>query len=498
MKNPAERAENLVKALHSKIPLLHIGGMGVESDGNATIQICNPADGSPIGRCPAANAKDVERATRAARRAFDDTWAEYPPSERANILWRAADLLEREAHDLAVLESLQTGKTFREALTSDVTAAINALRYYAGWVNKRAGEIYDLGGGFVGYGHVEPMPVVGAIISWYFPLASAVWKIAPALAGGSTVVLKPSELTPLTALRLAELMVDAGLPPGVLNVVTGFGHQAGEALAQSPDVQALSFTGSIESARRILLSSAKSNLKRVHLSLGGKGANILFQDANLQRAVSAAWKAIFSARGEVPWAGSRLLVHASLYEEVAGKIADRAREILIGDPLDEHTEMGPLISEPQLKKTLAYVELGRREGARLVAGGTRDVEGTKSAGYFVKPTVFMDVTPTMRIFKEEIFGPVLSILPFEDEEEAVALANGTDYGLANAVWTADLARAHRVARKLQAGVVWINHHDHLDPALPLGGTGLSGHGRDLGRAGLDQFSQTKAIYLPSR
>jgi aldehyde dehydrogenase (NAD+) len=498
MKSPHQRAEQIIHALHARIPLLYIGGLGVESEGNATIQVPSPIDGVAIGRIAAANDRDVERAIRAARHAGEEGWSDAPPSERSAILWRAADLLEQEAIDFAILETLETGKTLRESSTYDVQSAIAALRYYAGWASKRAGEVHDLGGGFVGLSQIEPHPVVAVILSWASPLLSAAWKIAPALAAGCSVVLKPSERTPFGAIRLAELFAKAGLPQGALNVITGFGHQAGESLAMSHGASVLSFSGSIDTARRVVLASAKSNLKKVHLSLGGKSANILFDDASLKRALAACWKAIFTGRGEAPTAGSRLIVHESIYDDAVTIITERAREIIVGNPFDEHTELGPLISEEHLKRVLAYVELGRREGARLVAGGTRDVEGAKATGWFMRPTVFMDVTPTMRIAREEISGPVLSVLKFKTEDEAIEIANGTDYGLAAAVWTRDLGRAHRAARKLRAGVVWINHYDHLDPSLPFGGSGLSGHGRDLGRAGLEQFCQPKAIYLPTR
>lgn len=492
-----DRAEQLIRTLQNKTPMLYIGGLGVESEGNATIQVTNPYDGTMLGRCPAANRRDVDRAVKAGLRAFEDGWADMPPAERANILWRAADVIESSAHDLAILESLQTGKTFREALTTDVSSSVAALRYYAGFVSKRAGQVYDLGGGFIGISQQEPHPIVAAIMHWSFPLASAVWRAAAALAGGSSVLLKPSELTPLSVFRFAELMQKAGLPPGVLNVVTGFGHITGEAIAEHPDIPALSFSGSIENARRVLVASAKTNLKAVHPILGGKGANIIFEDANVKRAASTAWKAIFTARGEISTAGSRLLVHQDLYDEICAVVTHRAREIVLGDPLDDHTEMGPVISEEQMKRVLAYVEIGRKEGARLVAGGSRDVDGHRSSGFFVKPTVFMDVEPSMRLAKEEISGPVLTILPFKNEDEAVEIANSTDYGLANAIWTRDLARAHRVSRRLRCGIVWVNHYDHVDPALPFGGTKLSGFGRDLGAEGMNQFSHSKAIYIPS-
>jgi aldehyde dehydrogenase (NAD+) len=498
MKNVHQRAEQLIKALQAKIPLLSIGGLNVESDGSATLQVCSPADGSLVGRVPGANELDVDRAVAAARSAFEGAWGETSPQERASVLWRAADLVEAEAQDLAVLEVLETGKTVREVVAHDLASTVSALRYYAGWVTKRGGMVHDLGGGMLGYALPEPHPVVGVITPWSAPLTAAAWKCAAALAAGSAVVVKPSELTPFTTFRLGDIFAKAGLPSGAFNVITGFGQPAGEALALHPGVDALAFSGSIETARRLQVASAKSNLKPVHLVLGGKSAAIVFDDAAVQKAVSAAWRAIFTARGTAPTGCSRLIVHESIYPEVVSMVTDRARQIVVGDPLDDHTELGPVVSEEHMKRILAYVELGRREGAKLVAGGTRDVEGIKAAGFYVKPTVFMDVRPEMRIAREAIPGPVLVVLPFKKEEEAIAIANGTDYGFATAVWTRDLGRAQRVAKKVRTGVVWINAYDLTDPALPYGGTHLSGHGRDLGRAGLEQFTTYKALYVPAK
>ncbi|MBI2374666.1 MAG: aldehyde dehydrogenase family protein [Deltaproteobacteria bacterium] len=498
MKSSAsQRAETLVKTLRERPPVHFIGGVGAEPDGGATLKIINPADGQMVARSAGGNDRDVDRAVRSAQGAFDDGWPLTTPSERASLLAAAATTLETNARDFAILTTLETGKTYRESLTIDVQWAIAALRYYAGWTTKSAGELHDLGGGYLGLVSREPQRVVGAITSWQFPLAFAAWKAGAALAAGACLVIKPSKHTPLATMRFAELLTKAGVPPGVINVVTGDGPSAGNALALHPGVESVSLSGTIETARRVLVASAKSNLKPIHLTLGGKAANILFEDADMKRAMASAWKAIFAHRGAMCTAGSRLLAHHTLYDDVVHTITARARQLVVGDPLDDHTEMGPIISEAQMNRVLGYAELGRQEGARLVAGGGRDVEGTKANGFFVSPTVFMDTDPSMRITQEEIPGPVLTIQSFRHEDEAIEIANGTSYGMAAALWTADLRRAHRVARKLRAGVVWVNQYDVIDPSLPFGGRGLSGQGRELGESGLAQCQATKTIYVPA-
>ncbi|MBI4818542.1 MAG: aldehyde dehydrogenase family protein [Deltaproteobacteria bacterium] len=491
-----QRSEAITKTLRERPPVHFIGGVAAEPDGGSTLQVLNPSNGQLVARIAGGNEKDVDRAVRSAQSAFDEGWPNTPPAERANVLLNVAAAVEAAARDFAILTSLETGKTYREALTVDVSWSIAALRYYAGWATKTAGEVHDLGGGYLGLVNREPQRVVGAITSWQFPLAFASWKVAAALAAGACVVVKPSKHTPLTTIRFAEIFAKSGLPPGVFNVVTGDGPGAGAALASHAGVESLSLFGSIETARRVLVASAKSNLKPIHLTLGGKAANIVFEDADLKKALAAAWKAIFAHRGAVCTAGSRLLVHHTLYDEVVHTVTARARQLVVGNPLDDHTEMGPLISEAQMNRVLAYVELGRKEGARLVAGGGRDVEGAKASGFFVNPTVFMDAKPTMRISQEEIPGPVLTIQPFRHEEEAIEIANGTAYGLAAALWTNDLRRANRVSKRLRAGIVWVNLYDVIDPSLPFGGRGLSGQGRELGPSGLLQCQSTKTVYLP--
>jgi acyl-CoA reductase-like NAD-dependent aldehyde dehydrogenase len=498
MKNVPQKVEHILKILHTRSPILFIGGIGVEAEGAGTMQIVSPTDGQHVGRVPGANDRDIERAVRTAETAFVTDGAELSPTDRAAILWRAADLVEQEGDELAVLLALETGKPIREARTYEVEGAVALLRYFAGWATKISGESHDLGPSLIGYTLREPVPVLGIICSWASPLRGLAGKVGAGLAAGSAMVIKPHELSPFAALRFVELLHKAGLPAGLVNFVTGFGHVAGEALAMHPSVGALAFSGSIETARRTLVASAKSNLKPVHLVLGGKSANIVLADGAVAKAVAATWKSIFTGRGTSGVAASRLIVHESVYEEAVSIVTERARQIVVGDPLDEHTDLGPLPSEEHLRRFLAYVDQGRREGARLVAGGARDADGGKAAGYFVRPTVFMDVTGDMRIAREEVAGPFLTVLRFRKEEEAIALANGTDYGMAAGIWSSDVGTAQRLARRVRAGTVWINRYGEVDPAMPFGGQRLSGSGRELGRVGVEAFAPPKAIYVSTK
>lgn len=497
MRDRRNRAETLIRIQQERIPHLFVGGLDVESESNATMPVINPATGEPIGRVPAANVRDVEKAVESARRAHDE-WGDTTPGERTKLLMQLAEVMANEATDLAILETLQTGKTFRDVLDSDVKEAIEVVRYFAGWTDKRSGELYDLGDHTLGMVSWEPHPVLAAILPWSAPFATAMRKVAMALALGSSIVLKAPEQAPLSVLRIGEMLRDVGLPPGVVNIVTGHGNQAGEALAQSSHVAVLSYSGPTEGARHVLVGAAKSNLKTVHFELGGKAALILFEDGDVGRATDAAVRGIFSARCVEPGACARMLVHEALYERVSQALAARAKEIVLGDPLDEHTELGPMITEEHMRRVLKYVELGRREGAKLVAGGARETTGTRSLGFYIRPTLFVEVKPSMRIAQEEIAGPVLCVIPFRNEDDAVSIANGTDYGRLASVWTKDLARAHRMAHKLTAGVVQINRYEGSSVALAQGGAKFSGQGRDLGRLALDQYSRTKSVYLPTR
>jgi acyl-CoA reductase-like NAD-dependent aldehyde dehydrogenase len=474
---------------------LHVGGRFVEPREGGTIPVVNPATGEKLCDAPAATAADVDLAVKAARRAFEGgPWRTMSARERGALVRRLADLLWQRREEFALVESLENGKTFREAIRGDVAPGAACLAYFSEWPVRILGEVLPVDGPFHTYVVKEPVGVVGAIVPWNYPTSLMCWKLGPALAAGCTVVLKPSELTPLTALKLAELSQEAGFPEGVLNVVPGLGDAAGEAIARHPDVDKVSFTGSIRTARRLLRAAGETNLKRLTLELGGKSPQLVFADADFERAVNACFWGIFGNKGETCNAGSRVLVQAKAHDAFVEALAARARAMRVGDPLDPATEMGAQVSRRQLETVLGFVQAGRAEGARLVAGGARDVEGAKAKGSFLSPTVFAEVRPEMTIAQEEIFGPVVACLRFEDEAEALAIANGTRYGLAASIWTADVARAHALARRLQAGVVWINCFNEFDDAAPFGGFKESGWGRDLSHHALDGFLAVKAVW----
>jgi len=476
-------------------PQLFVGGRFVEPQEGGRIPVVNPATGEKLCDAPAGTAQDVDAAVRAARRAFESRpWRAMSARERGKVLRRLADALWERREEFALVESLENGKTFREAIRGDVAPGAATLAYWAEAPVRILGEVLPVDGPFHTYVLKEPIGVVGAIVPWNYPTGLACWKLGPALAAGCTVVLKPSELTPLTALKLAALAQEVGLPEGVLNVVPGYGDAAGEALARHPDVDKITFTGSIRTARRLLHASAETNLKKLTLELGGKSPQIVFADADVERAVEACFWGIFGNKGEVCNAGSRVLVDARAYDGFVGALADRARRMVVGDPLDPRTEMGAQVSARQLETVLGYVQRGREEGARLLAGGERDMDGANGRGSFVRPTVFADVRPEMTIAQEEIFGPVLACLRFSGEDEALAIANGTRYGLAASIWTRDVARAHALARKVESGVVWINCFNEFDDAAPFGGFKQSGWGRDLSHHALDGFLQLKAVW----
>ena len=475
---------------------LFINGRWESAQCGRSIDIINPATGELLTTVPDSDAADVDRAVAAARASFESkSWRGMDPSKKEKILWNIAEILLQHREELAVLESMENGKTVREAGGADVDPAIDAFRYYAGWVRKLYGETIPVDGPFLNYTLREPVGVVGGIVPWNYPLQIAAWKVAPALACGCSVVLKPSEWTPLTALKLAEYCSAAGLPEGVLNVVTGYGQTAGEALALNMDVDKISFTGSIRTARRLLAASGESNLKRLSLELGGKSPNIIFPDCDFDAAIKSAFWGIFANKGEICSAASRLLVHEDIHDRFVDELVARAGKLKVGDPLDKGTQMGSQISGRQMERILDYIKSGQEEGARLRCGGERDTEGAKAKGFFVKPTIFSEVTPQMKIAQEEIFGPVLCALKFRDADEAVEIANCTIYGLVAAVWTRDVKLAHRMASDIKAGSVWINTYNGFDTASPFGGYKQSGFGRDLGSYALEQYTNVKSVWV---
>jgi acyl-CoA reductase-like NAD-dependent aldehyde dehydrogenase len=479
--------------MDQKVDLKHyelfIDGKHVEpTTGEYTIDL-DPATEEPIAEVAQGGKADVDKAVSAARAALK-VWGKMRAAERGRILQRAAELLEHHQEELIEIESLDAGKPLAAVRRQDMAAVIDTVRYYAGWCDKITGQVIPARPDALTYTVREPVGVVAAIVPWNFPLMIGMWKIAPALACGCTVVVKPAELTPLSILRVAEIFLEAGLPPGVLNVVCGKGSVVGEALVRHSGVDKVTFTGSPKVGRGIM-EGAASNFKKVTLELGGKSANLIFADANLDRAVRAASSGIFFNAGQVCSAGSRVLVERPVYDDVVQRLAERARGIRVGDPTDPKTTMGPVISAGQMKTVLNYIDIGKAEGASVVTGGAR----IGDQGYFIEPTVFANVEHEMRISQEEIFGPVLSVIPFDDEEDALRIANGTAYSLAAGVWSADIGRVHRVASGLKAGTVWINTYGYTDVRLPWGGSGESGLGREHGDAAIENFTQPKAIWL---
>jgi acyl-CoA reductase-like NAD-dependent aldehyde dehydrogenase len=473
---------------------LFIGGHWEEPEGGRTLPVENPATEEVLCEVAAAGGSDVDRAVAAARSALDGDWGwKITPRERGQILWRIADALEARIDELARLETLDNGKPIYESRYVDVPAAIEALRYFAGWADKITGETLPVSGPVVlAYTLREPVGVVAAITPWNFPLIQALWKIAPALACGNAVVHKPASYTPLTALKLAEIAAESGLPPGVLNVVTGSGAEVGNALVAHPQVNKVSFTGSTEVGRDVMRGAADT-IKRVTLELGGKSPNIVFADADLDAAAKGAYTGIFYGKGEVCAAGSRLFVEEAVHGELMERLLQRTKRLAPGDPLDPRTRLGALVSRKQRDTVLGYIEEGRREGARVVHGG--EPVSVNGKGWFLQPTILDGVRNDAKVAQEEIFGPVLAVIPFREVDEAVALANASIYGLAAGVWTRDVAKAHQVARRLQAGTVWINQYNWYDSAAPFGGYKQSGFGRELGKQALEAYTEVKTVYV---
>ena len=474
---------------------LLIGGDWTEARSGRTFTTVNPADESVITSVAEAGADDVDAAVSAARAALETgPWGRMSGAERGKLLWEMGELVLERISSLALLETMDTGKTLFDSGKIEIPMAAQILQYYAGAASKIDGR--TLAGRVAAFTLTlkEPVGVVGAIVPWNFPLLLATWKVAPALAAGCVVILKPASVTPLTAIELGRIGLDAGLPPGVLQVLPGSGSGAGMALVRHPGVDKIAFTGSTEVGRTVLREAA-GTMKRVTLELGGKSPNIVFADADVDAAIKGAFSGIFYNKGEVCAAGSRLFVERSIHERFVSDLAARADAVTLGDPREKSTRMGPVVSSSQMDSVLGYIEAGKREGARLAAGGRRAAEVNGGKGYFVRPTVFDGVTPAMKIAREEIFGPVLAVLPFEDAADAVAQANATVYGLAAGVWTRDVAKAHRVARAVKAGTVWVNTYNLYDPALPFGGFKQSGFGRDLGMEALDGYLETKSVWI---
>ncbi len=472
-----------------------IDGRWVNAVSGKTFPTYNPATGEVLAQVAEGDHADTDLAVKAARRAFDSgPWSRLTPSERGKLVWKLADLLEEHIEEFATLETLDNGKPLGVARAADVPLAVDMFRYMAGWATKLEGTTipisvpYTPGAQYLAYTLREPVGVVGQIIPWNFPLLMAAWKLAPALASGCTVVLKPAEQTPLSALRLGELIVEAGFPEGVVNIVPGYGETAGAALAAHDLVDKIAFTGSTE-VGKLIVHAATGNLKKVSLELGGKSPNVVFKDADLDIAIGGAASAIFFNHGQCCCAGSRLYVERPVFDEVVEGVAAKAAKIKVGAGLDPKTNMGPLVSEEQLQRVCNYLEIGMAEGAKAASGGHK-IDGK---GYFVEPTVLVNTTESMKVVKEEIFGPVVTAIPFDNPEELLNRANDSIYGLAAGIWTHDITKAHRTAAMLRAGTVWINCYNIFDAALPFGGYKQSGWGREMGKDVLNLYTQTKAV-----
>jgi phenylacetaldehyde dehydrogenase len=491
-----DRAQRIQTALATGPRQLLIDGKRVPSESGATFEAINPATGQTLATVARGNAADIDRAVAAARRAFENpAWRTLSANDRANLLLKLADLIEKEADELAVLETLNNGKPAHLTRLVEVEGSIKTFRYFAGWPTKFGGETLPVSprGGvqILNYTTREPVGVAGLIVPWNYPLSMAAWKVAPALAAGCAVVLKPAEQTPLTALRLGELALEAGFPPGIFNVVTGFGD-AGAALVAHPGVDKIAFTGSTEVGKAIVRASA-GNLKKVSLELGGKSPHIVFPDADLDLAAASVANGIFFNQGQTCTAGSRLYAHASCFDRVLEGITTAARKLKVGDGLLPTSDLGPLVSQEQWDRVNGYVEIGRKEGAELVTGGKRP-QGL-DRGYFFEPTVFAKTHGQMRIVREEIFGPVLTALVWKDVDDLVAMANDSEYGLSAGLWTNNLKQAHRAAAALKAGTVWINCYNLVDPATPFGGFKQSGWGREHGRQAMELYSEVKSVWV---
>ena len=474
-----------------------IDGREIMPASNRFLAVVDPATEMTVAEAPDSDAADVDGAVASARRAFEDSaWSRLRPADRENLLYKLSTLIERHGEELSALETLQSGKLRGVARMIDVGSGAEFVRYVAGWATKLEGQTFDHsipfppGSQYFTYTRREPVGVVGAVVPWNFPLAIALWKVAPALATGCTIVLKPAEETPLTALRLAEIVMEAGFPPGVLNVVCGRGAGAGAALTRHPGLNKLSFTGSTE-VGKMIGHAAVENMTRFTLELGGKSPVIVLGDADPEAAATGAAMGIFFNQGQVCTAGSRLYVHRSIFDKVLGGLAAAAESMKIGSGFDPDTQLGPLVSRRQFERVMGHIDSAKREGATTLTGGDRALDG----GYFIKPTVFVDTKASMRIVREEVFGPVVVAMPFDDIEEAIRQANDTPYGLGASVWSTNLSAVHRIVPRIRAGIVWVNTHNMLDNNLPFGGCKQSGYGRDLGRAAVESYTEVKSVCM---
>ena len=471
---------------------LFVGGTFVDAVDGSTIEVRDPHDGSLLAEIAEARAADVDRAVRAAAAAFDD-WRLTPAADRGRLLLRLADAIEADADALALLETRDTGHPLRDTRGLDVPRTAATFRYFGGMADKYQGTVVPVERGFLDYVVREPLGVVGQIVPWNFPVMFTSWKMGPALAAGNTVVLKPSELTPLSALRVAELVADVGFPAGVVNVVPGYGRLAGQRILDHPDVAKVSFTGSTDIGRRVVTSSAAS-LKRVHLELGGKGANVVFSDADLAAAVAGTAFGIFHNQGQACIAASRLIVHESVAEEFLAALVSLAESIRLGDPKAAETEMGPLTSPQHRDRVLSYVKVAVDEGGEILTGGAAPEATALAGGCYVRPTI-VRTEPGSRVASEEVFGPFMTVHTFGSDEQALELANGVDYALGAGLWTRDLSRAHRIARDLRAGMVWVNAYKRVNPGSPFGGMGASGYGREMGFEAMHEYTEAKAVWI---
>jgi len=473
---------------------IFVAGKWQATASGETYQPVNPANEellTPVGK---ADERDIDAAVTAARKAFDEgPWPRMSPHERGRIVWKLGDLIQANLDEMARLESSCTGKTMFDSGKVEIPFAAEVFRYYAGWATKIHGETLPLRETAFTFTLRHPVGVVGAIVPWNFPFLLSSWKLGPALAAGNTVVIKPASQTPYTALRFGELCQEAGLPDGVLNVVTGPGGKVGMALVRDPRVDKIAFTGSTDVGKQIMREAA-GTLKRLSLELGGKSPNIVFADADMEAAARGAMTGIFYNKGEVCAAGSRLFVESKIHDEFMGKLTDKVKALKVGDPMDKATRMGPVVSKAQMETVLSYIEAGKQEGAQLVAGGARATVGS-GKGFYIEPTIFDGVSNAMKIAREEIFGPVLSVIPFKSVEDGIAQGNATSYGLAAAVWTRDVSKALKAARAIRAGTVWVNAYNLFDAALPFGGFKESGFGREMGSVGLDHYTEVKTVWV---